>query len=72
MCIYARRKSLPRLSTCYAWFALGIGAGLLPNLIWAVNAPAAYLFNNLGYHALRTDAGLVGSLHQKIVKISAP
>jgi len=69
MCIYARRKFLPPLATCYAWFVLGIAAGLLPNLIWAVSAPAAYLFNNLGYHAVRTDAGLVGSLHQKIVML---
>src|SRR5271157_13267 len=48
------------------WFAGGLVAGLAPCLYLFVSSPRAFAFNNLGYHALRTDAGLVGAWLEKL------
>jgi len=47
------------------WFVGGVFAGLLPCLYLFVLSPGAFLFNNLGYHAMRTDAGLIGAWLEK-------
>ena len=47
-------------------FLVGFGIGLLPSLYLFLSSPAAFLFDNLGYHAIRTDAGLVGMWGQKV------
>ena len=46
-------------------FLGGLGAGLAPCLYLFVLSPSAFMFNNLGYHALRSDAGLVGAWLEK-------
>ncbi len=47
------------------WFLAGAVIGLLPSLVLFLASPDAFLFNNLGYHALRTDAGLIGGWRNK-------
>lgn len=48
-------------------FALGLLLAILPNLIFIARNPAAYVFDNLVYHSLRSSHGLVGDLGQKVL-----
>jgi 4-amino-4-deoxy-L-arabinose transferase-like glycosyltransferase len=48
------------------WFTVGFAVAVLPNLYFLLLAPEAYLFDNLLFHAIRSDAGLVGGYTQKI------
>ncbi len=47
------------------WFLGGFAAGIGPSLALFLASPGAYLFNNLGFHAVRSDAGLIGDWHNK-------
>ncbi len=47
-------------------FLVGFGIGLVPSLYLFLSSPAAFLFDNLGYHAIRTDAGLIGMWGEKL------
>ena len=51
------------------WFGAGVATGLAPAIVLFVASPDAFLFNNLGYHALRTEHGLVGNWHNKLITI---
>jgi hypothetical protein len=46
-------------------FAAGLALGLIPSAVFAVLDPARFWFGILGYHAERSDAGLVGDFQQK-------
>jgi hypothetical protein len=48
-----------------ARFGLGLGAGLLPSLVFFALDPGRFWFGNLGYHAYRSSGGLVGDFEQK-------
>jgi hypothetical protein len=48
-----------------AWFLFGCAIGFSPCLALFVYSPDVFLFNNLGYHALRTPSGLIGAWEQK-------
>ena len=48
-----------------AFFVSGIVVGLMPSMYFFIRDPRVFLFDNLGYHAMRTDAGLVGLWSQK-------
>lgn len=54
-----------RRSARVVWFLGGVVVGLAPSLMLFVASPDAFLFNNLGYHALRSDAGLIGGWRNK-------
>jgi Glycosyltransferase family 87 len=45
--------------------AAGLALGLLPSAVFAVIDPSRFWFGVLGYHAERSDAGLVGDVEQK-------
>jgi 4-amino-4-deoxy-L-arabinose transferase-like glycosyltransferase len=49
------------------WFLCGFTIALLPSLYLFISAPDAFLFNNLGYHAIRSDQGLIGMWQEKVV-----
>ncbi len=53
------------------WFAVGFIVGIVPSLILFFASPDAYLFNNLGYHALRSKAGLIGLWQDKLMVLLA-
>jgi Dolichyl-phosphate-mannose-protein mannosyltransferase len=53
-----------------AWFCGGFVVGLLPSLALFVTSPDAFLFNNLGYHAMRSQWGLIGNLRNKLKILS--
>jgi hypothetical protein len=57
-------KSSLRIKTLGA-FAGGLAVGLLPNLWFLAKAPDAYLFDNLGYHLVRSELGFRSAAHQK-------
>ena len=62
------RNRLPRdRSASLVRFLAGFAVGLVPSLILFLNSPAAFLFNNLGYHAIRSSEGLVGWWWEKFV-----
>ena len=47
------------------WFLGGFAVGIGPSLALFFASPDAYLFDNLGYHAMRSGAGLIGDWHNK-------
>ena len=53
------------------WFAGGFTIGVLPSLILFFASPDAFLFNNLGYHAMRSKAGLIGLWEDKAMVLLA-
>ncbi len=57
--------------TSLLWFLGGFTVGIAPCLYLFVCSPKAFLFNNLGYHALRADAGLIGMWQEKLMAILA-
>ena len=62
-----RKRWLARLP----WFAGGFSIGIIPSLILFWASPDAYLFNNLGYHAMRSNAGLIGLWQDKVMVLLA-
>jgi hypothetical protein len=51
----------------YVWsFAGGLALGLLPNLLLLSRAPDSYVFDNIGYHLIRSHSGLLAGIRQKI------
>jgi hypothetical protein len=51
----------------YVWpFAGGLALGLLPNLLLLSRAPDSYVFDNIGYHLIRSDLALRSAIRQKI------
>jgi 4-amino-4-deoxy-L-arabinose transferase-like glycosyltransferase len=55
-----------RGSRSAAAFASGVVLGVLPAAFFLVRDPDEFVFDNLGYHAKRSSAGLVGDLPQKV------
>jgi hypothetical protein len=54
------------------WFLGGFAVGVIPSLVLFLASPAAFLFNNLGYHALRSGGeGLIGNWHDKMMIVGA-
>ena len=61
------RKSDPRGRIAQLlWFVAAFVVGIAPSLYLFAVSPDLYLFNNLGYHALRSGAGLLGYWRWKI------
>jgi len=48
------------------WFLGGFTAGIAPCLYFLSAAPDLFLFYNLGYHAIRSDGGLIGAWRSKL------
>ena len=48
------------------WFLGGFTIGIAGSLYLFFAAPHLFLFNNFGYHAIRTDKGLIGDWRGKI------
>jgi 4-amino-4-deoxy-L-arabinose transferase-like glycosyltransferase len=51
-------------------FLGGFGIGIVPCLILFAAFPTVFLFDNLGFHAIRSDAGLTGDWKQKLNIVS--
>jgi len=49
------------------WLLGGFIIGVVPCLYLFISSPSAFLFDNLGYHAIRSSAGLVGMWGEKLV-----
>ncbi|MFZ0314872.1 MAG: glycosyltransferase family 39 protein [Candidatus Korobacteraceae bacterium] len=62
-----RTRRLVRL----LWFAGGFTVGIIPSLLLFFASPDAFLFNNLGYHAMRSKAGLIGLWQDKVMVLLA-
>jgi hypothetical protein len=56
----------PRKTQATILFSAGVVAAILPNVHWFVLAPRAYIFNNIGYHSIRSGFGLIGNIDQKL------
>ncbi len=57
----ATRNGVSRI----CWFLCGFTIGIMPCLYLLAVSPDLFLFNNLGYHAIRTDAGFIGNWKNK-------
>ena len=51
------------------WFCSGFAIGGAPCLYLVLSSPDAFLFNNLGYHSVRSAEGLIGWWLQKLVLV---
>jgi 4-amino-4-deoxy-L-arabinose transferase-like glycosyltransferase len=49
------------------WFLGGFSIAMVPSLYLFLSSPDAFLFNNLGYHAIRSSEGLIGMWQEKLV-----
>ena len=58
----ARRSSI-------LWFLGGFSIAMVPCLYLFISSPDAFLFNNLGYHAVRSEGGLIGMWREKFVAV---
>jgi len=47
------------------WFLTGFLVALTPALYLLISQPDIFIFNNLAYHSLRTEGGLIGNIGQK-------
>ncbi len=56
----------PRMKSIFAFLG-GFLLAIIPCLILFLASPSAFLFNNLGYHALRSEAGLIGMWEEKFL-----
>lgn len=56
----------PRKEQIMLVFLCGFATGILPMLYFFMKSPDKFLFNNLIYHSLRSDDGLIGNFQQKI------
>ena len=54
-----------RLASIF-WFLAGFGIAMLPCFYLFISSPDAFLFNNLGFHGLRSSRGLIGWWQQKL------
>jgi hypothetical protein len=65
--LWIYRNSVPSLrQASLSYFVGGFVAGLVPCFYFFFSSPKTFIFDNLGYHAIRTDAGLVGMWGQKL------
>jgi hypothetical protein len=60
----AAREAAPRREL--GRFLLGLAVALAPNAFFYLRDPDIFVFNILGHHAVRSPAGLVGDLLQKV------
>ncbi|MGA2905971.1 MAG: glycosyltransferase family 39 protein, partial [Candidatus Korobacteraceae bacterium] len=51
------------------WFLGGVTVGIVPCLYLFISSPDAFLFNNLGYHAIRSHESLIGWWQEKFVVV---
>jgi len=61
-----RQSETSRRVSNTLWFLAGLAIGIAPSAVLFPLSPDRYLFNNLGYHALRSSAGLIGDLRSKV------
>ncbi|WP_455220743.1 ArnT family glycosyltransferase, partial [Kaarinaea lacus] len=47
------------------WLLVGFLIALIPAFAFFISQPDIFVFNNLGYHSLRTEGGLIGNIGQK-------
>jgi hypothetical protein len=66
--IFRNSSTRTRLASIL-WFLGGFTVAMVPCLYLFISSPDAFLFNNLGYHAIRTDAGLMGMWPEKLVVV---
>lgn len=62
--IYKKQNKLSKKDLCL--FMLGCSISLSPCLYYFIQAPNSFIFNNLGYHLVRSQAPLEGELATKI------
>ena len=54
-----------------AWFLAGVAIGALPSLVLFFASPSTFLYNNLGYHGMRSSGGLIGNFQDKMLVAAA-
>jgi hypothetical protein len=56
--------------SAFLYFLGGCALAMTPNLYLLGRDPQAYFFDNLGFHAVRSNQGLIGDLSNKMATIS--
>jgi len=63
--IYFEQLDIRLKATRIAWYLTGFLIALIPALYLLISQPDIFIFNNLGYHSIRTEGGLIGNIGQK-------
>lgn len=58
-----------RRLTSVILFIAGLVAGILPTIYFFVLSPTQFVFDNLGFHAIRSSSGLIGLWSEKAVVV---
>jgi hypothetical protein len=62
-----QNSDVPSRMSALIWFLGGFSFGIVPSLYFFISSPSVFLFNNLGFHAIRSEGGgLVGMWGQKL------
>jgi Dolichyl-phosphate-mannose-protein mannosyltransferase len=61
-----RQSGASRRMANILWFCGGLAIGIAPSAILFALSPDRYLFNNLGYHAMRSGEGLISDWRAKV------
>jgi Dolichyl-phosphate-mannose-protein mannosyltransferase len=64
-----RNVELRKKWTALLVFLGGLLIATVPSFYLLAIDPNAYLFNNVGYHAIRSDSGLIGGIGQKLAVV---
>ena len=67
---FSGSRSDGRLKAVWPFIA-GLVVGLTPNLLMLLRAPKSYIFDNIGYHLIRSDSSLRHQIFQKIETLLA-
>jgi hypothetical protein len=65
------RRNKPGALAPSIYFCGGLVVGLAPSLILFLASPDVFLFNNLGYHAMRSGEGLISKWQNKLEILGA-
>lgn len=60
-----RNSDAKRKRAVVLWFLGGMVVGNLPAIYLFFSSPSAFVFNNLGYHAVRSQSGVIGMWKEK-------
>jgi 4-amino-4-deoxy-L-arabinose transferase-like glycosyltransferase len=64
-----RTSGTPFRPVSMLWFLAGFTIAMAPCLYLFISSPDAFLFNNLGYHAVRSGQGLIGMWREKLLVV---
>lgn len=64
--LWLTKHNGPQKWTQALYFTLGLALGCCFDYYFLATSPVNFFFDNIGYHAIRTNSGLIANFHQKL------